>query len=235
MIPCNGYPGEPGNIKDVTMRLRFRRPLAADRDFSGPNQKILSRGEDWVEILVSRETITRTKLSQEQQDVFLSPDRFIQSEHPSIQTVVDSIRKEVDATGWELARILAAWVNRHIKNKNLEKGFATALEVLDAKAGDCTEHAVLLTALLRSADIPARPAVGLAYANGSFVGHMWTEAYVDHWRSLDAIDLSNDPIRIRISTSEDGRAVNEKELVRAYDVVGGMRVEVTNYRANAAE
>lgn len=235
MIPCNGYPGDPGGIKDVTMRLQFRRHLAADRDFSGPNQNVLSRGEDWVEILVSRETITRTRLSRDQQDVFLRPDRFIQSEHPSIQTVVDSIRTETNAEDWELAHALAVWVNRHIKNKNFEKGFASALEVLDTESGDCTEHAVLLTALLRAAGIPARPAVGLAYANGSFVGHMWTEAYVDHWRMLDAIDLSNDPIRIRISTSEDGRAVNEKELVRAYDVVGGMRVDVTDCHANAAE
>ena len=54
--------------------------------------------------------------------------------------------------------------------------------------GDCTEHAVLLAAMLRAAEIPSRVAVGLVYVDSlsAFGGHMWTEAYLDgHWIPLD--------------------------------------------------
>jgi transglutaminase-like putative cysteine protease len=57
---------------------------------------------------------------------------------------------------------------------------------LKTRAGDCNEHAALLTALLRSAGIPARECVGLVYANDRFFYHAWTEAYVGRWISMDA-------------------------------------------------
>jgi hypothetical protein len=56
---------------------------------------------------------------------------------------------------------------------------------------------------------------------------MWVEAYVDFWRTLDALDLNTDPIRIRIKAAEDERAIDERNIVRAYSVVGGMRASVT--------
>ena len=49
----------------------------------------------------------------------------------------------------------------HISNKGLSTGFASATETAKSKAGDCSEHAVLLVAMLRSAGIPARGATGL--------------------------------------------------------------------------
>ena len=101
----------------------------------------------------------------------------------------------------ELARELASWVGGYISNKNYGQGFASALEVMDTRAGDCTEHSVLLTALLRAAGISARPAVGVVYHEGSFLGHMWTEVYVDYWRTLDALDPDTLPIRIRVAAS----------------------------------
>jgi hypothetical protein len=232
MIPCEGYPRAPEMVKDVTLRLEFERPPAKDRDLSGPNQKELARGEDWIEILVSRETVNRETSAPGELAVFLEPDRYLQSEHPSIKAVADSIAGASGKKGWELAREIAAWVNVYIDQKNMGMGFASALEVLRTRAGDCTEHSVLLTALLRAAGIPARPALGLAYADGSFVGHMWAEAYVDYWRTLDALDLESDPVRLRVTASADGKAMNESDLVQAYDVVGGMRVKVTDHNPN---
>ena len=232
MIPCESYPGAPEMVKDVTLRLEFERPPAKDRDMSGPNQKVLARGEDWIEILLSRDTVTRQTSAPDELAVFLEPDRYIQIEHPSIKAVADSIAGASGKEGWELAREIAAWVNAYIDRKNMGMGFASALEVLRTRAGDCTEHSVLLTALLRAAGIPARPALGLAYANGSFVGHMWAEAYVDYWRSLDALDLESDPVRLRVTASSDGKAMNESDLVQAYDVVGGMRVKVVDHNPN---
>ena len=124
---------------------------------------------------------------------------------------------------------MTRFVHGFIDQKNYEQGFASALEVYHTRAGDCTEHSVFLTSLLRASGIPARPAVGLAYNDGQFIGHMWVEAYVDYWRTLDALDLAIDPIRIRVATSDDGRAVHERDLIRAYSLVGGLRVTVTDF------
>ena len=62
-------------------------------------------------------------------------------------------------------------------------------ETFDRREGDCTEHAMLLAALCRARQIPARVAIGLVYypsADG-FAYHMWTEVWIeDRWIPLDA-------------------------------------------------
>jgi len=229
MIECEGYPDPPSDVETVTMRLSFPHPLSPGRDFEGPNQKVLGRGDDWVEVQLGREPLNRLTVDDAALATWLEPGKYIQSDHQHIQTVADSIANATGATGWELAREIAAWVNGHMTEKGFEQGFASALESLETRSGDCTEHSVLLTALLRAAGIPARPAVGLAYANGSFIGHMWAEAYVDYWRTLDALDLNTDPIRVRVTAASSSAAVDERGLVQAYAIVGGMRAQVSTF------
>ncbi len=100
-----------------------------------------------------------------------------------------------DAGDDELARAdaLRAAVHRHVSEKGLGTAFATASETARTRTGDCSEHAVLLCAMLRAEEIPARVAVGLVYAD-VFLGHedifgwhMWTQALIDgRWVDLDA-------------------------------------------------
>ena len=94
------------------------------------------------------------------------------------------IGKERDA--WRAAHILARWVRKNIEEKDLYTVFASAKEVLEARAGDCSEHAVLLAALSRVVGIPSRVVAGLLFREGSFAGHMWVEVYVGEWIPLDA-------------------------------------------------
>ena len=229
MIRVKGYPDPASNVENVTMRLQFTHPLSKERRFDAPNQKEVQRGDDWVELLLTRDTVNRKRAKDDEQQMFLQPNQYIQCEHPTITALADSIKEASGRSGWELASDIATFVNGYIENKNFEQGFASALEVHNTRAGDCTEHSMLLTALLRAAGIPARPAVGLAYNNGQFIGHMWVEAYADHWRTLDALDLATDPIRVRISVPTDGKAVDERAMVKAYSVVGGMTAEVTGF------
>ena len=88
---------------------------------------------------------------------------------------------------------LEATVSAYIRTKDLSVGYASALETVRTRSGDCTEHALLLAALARADGIPARVLTGFAYVNqfGSeqrvFVPHAWTQAYVDgRWQSFDA-------------------------------------------------
>ncbi len=100
---------------------------------------------------------------------------------------------ENDALG--RARALRGAVHEFITNKNLDVGFAAASEVAQTRTGDCTEHAVLLTAVLRAQGIPARVAGGLIYADqfagskGIFGYHMWSQALVELDGSLRWLDL----------------------------------------------
>lgn len=101
------------------------------------------------------------------------------------------------ATAMERAEACRAYVYRFIRKKTLGVGFASAAEVCRTREGDCSEHGVLLCALLRVNGIPARVASGLVYAD-AFAGaqhifgyHMWTQALIEingakRWVDLDA-------------------------------------------------
>jgi Transglutaminase-like superfamily len=86
---------------------------------------------------------------------------------------------------------LELFVSQFIEDKTYARGFDIASRVAQLKAGDCTEHAVLLSALLRAAKIPARVVFGVVIAlgpdRGFAAGHAWVE-YADkgEWRRLDA-------------------------------------------------
>ena len=83
---------------------------------------------------------------------------------------------------------METYVYKEMKKKNFSTILGSAAEVARTMEGDCTEHAVLLAAILRSQDIPARVAIGLIYSErlGGFGGHMWTEAWLDgHLVPLD--------------------------------------------------
>ncbi|MDX2146309.1 MAG: transglutaminase-like domain-containing protein [Planctomycetota bacterium] len=96
------------------------------------------------------------------------------------------------------AERLRRFVFDHISEKTFGVGFASAAEVANSKRGDCTEHAVLLAALLRADGIPARVATGLVYVdnlpgrdNGVFGFHAWAQALLEidgklRWIDLDA-------------------------------------------------
>ena len=63
----------------------------------------------------------------------------------------------------EVAYALRDLVHGHITEKHLSTAYASASETARTASGDCTEHAVLLAALLKARDIPARVCHGLVY------------------------------------------------------------------------
>lgn len=138
------------------------------------------------------------------------------------------------------AEALRRFVYRHVDNKSLGIGFASASEVARSCEGDCSEHGVLLAALLRADGIPSRVVAGLVYAD-QFAGeqsifgyHMWTQALLTidgqpRWVDLDPTlpgSLSYDATHIAISTSSlrDGQAVNS--LIELAPLMGRLKIAV---------
>lgn len=118
----------------------------------------------------------------------LSPNSQIQSDAP----VIVEMAKQAAAgqkDPWPLALALERYVQQNITRKTYSQAFATAAEVARSRAGDCTEHSLLLAALARACGIPARVAVGLVYveANSTFAYHMWCELFIGgQWIPMDA-------------------------------------------------
>jgi hypothetical protein len=115
---------------------------------------------------------------------FLEPEFNIESRD---QEIVEAMQRIAggDRDPVSVARKCLQWVYRNVEKKPV-LSIPSALEVLRTKAGDCNEHATLLAALLRAAEIPARLSIGLVYTRDKFYYHAWTEAYLGEWVSMDA-------------------------------------------------
>ncbi len=119
------------------------------------------------------------------------PTRFLQSDN---EKIIALARKAVgdaqDAA--EAARRIESFVAGYITNKSMSVGYASAVEVLDSRQGDCSEFAVLTAAMCRAVGIPSQVVVGVAYVDEfggrqGFGGHAWTQANIGGtWIGLDA-------------------------------------------------
>jgi len=119
------------------------------------------------------------------------------------------------------------------------------LNVVDGRDGffDCTEHAVLLAALLRAEGIPARVASGLVYVpdlSGAGPGwgwHLWTQALVEPkggggpmWTDFDATVAGEGRgyhvAHILVASSDLAGGATDPAFSRAVSLIGGLRVTV---------
>ena len=153
-------------------------------------------------------TIEPQKFGKEFEET-LTANAMINCDDP----VVVAMAKEAkgDATmPYEIADRLRKYVTTAITDKNLDVGFATASEVCRNRAGDCSEHAVLLAALGRACGIPTRVATGLVYVpyfggqDNVFGFHMWTQFRIgDRWVDFDAAQRESDCNPTHIAFSVD--------------------------------
>jgi transglutaminase-like putative cysteine protease len=117
---------------------------------------------------------------------FCEPSIIMQSTHPTIRHLADSLVGGVGERCQRMA-ILTDYVYRTIRKRNTAT-FSSALETLAAGYGDCGEHAVLLGALARAANIPARMVLGLVYVPSAkgFQYHAWVALWEGEWFFADA-------------------------------------------------
>jgi transglutaminase-like putative cysteine protease len=112
---------------------------------------------------------------------YLEPDLLAQSAHPKI--IAAALEAVGDVTDpWQKALALYKWVYAHIE-KTPVVSLPSALEVLEARKGDCNEHTVLYVAMARAAGIPSRIALGIVWSEElqGFYYHAWPEVHVGGW------------------------------------------------------
>ncbi len=177
--------------------LRYTLKHAGEGEIDGTDEQrvFAKKGGFVVEVCVF--CGDATTLSSEEKTQFLLPTSYLQSDAPAMQKAaqqaVSKLSKKQTANFAYVMDALEDYVREHIGDKNLDVGYASALEVLNNRSGDCTEHAVLLAALGRAAGVPTRVATGFAYApeylgqQHIFVPHAWAQAHVHgRWHSYDA-------------------------------------------------
>lgn len=172
---------------------------------------------------------------------YLAASTYLDHEDPQIRRLLGAAvpgdadpRPVAGEAATTLARSLTELVRRHVHRKDLDTGFATASEVARSGSGDCTEHSVLLAALLRAAGIPSRAVTGLVYledfagAEGVFGYHMWVQAWAEgRWLDLDAtLPGGFDATHIAVATSDLAGAEAGGELDRLLPLVGKLEIRV---------
>lgn len=114
---------------------------------------------------------------------------------PYLDTGDPMIKKEAAQfrTSQDPVNDISRFVYGHITDKKTGIPVIPASVILRNRAGDCTEHSILTTALLRACGIPARCVVGIILAGefsgkkNVFVYHMWVEAFYNgRWVFVDS-------------------------------------------------
>lgn len=118
---------------------------------------------------------------------------WLQSDDPELHALAVHATQGARNDSQRMAK-LTHFVHRYMHQEGANVAYASALEALKTRHGDCTEYAVLLAAMARSLQIPARVATGLVYSshysgrNRVLAPHTWVHAWVDNvWRGYDAM------------------------------------------------
>lgn len=163
----------------------------------------------------------------------LAANRWLQSDAPDVVALARKAARGARGAKAQVAQ-LERFVRSYISNKSLRIGYASASEIVQGREGDCTEHAVLLAALVRALGIPARVATGIAYApdyvgrRNVFVPHAWVFAWVDGaWQGFDAALARYDAghIAFTVGDGDPFRFYGGIELLGGVEILAVERAE----------
>jgi transglutaminase-like putative cysteine protease len=160
-------------------------------------------------------------------DADLRPTATVQARDPMIRALGRKIAAGKDAAAEKITAVLD-WLEKNIRKEPIDA--FSALDVLDARRGECQGHAYLYTALMRSLGVPTRVVNGLVYASEyrGFLYHTWAETLVDgSWIAVDPTFNQNRADATHIALA---RGESPAELVPLVDWVGHTRIEVLEAR-----
>jgi len=115
---------------------------------------------------------------------YLKPTPLMEVDDPELREIARTILAEHDDARGAAAAI-SDYVFRLLGKGSSEIAQPSAKQILRDRGGDCSEHALLFTALCRSAGIPARRCSGYVCIGGDWGGHAWCEIWVGAWIGAD--------------------------------------------------
>ena len=152
--------------------------------------------------------------------------------HPTLKaTAAEAIGDETSARA--AAHKLARFVYASLAKRSPDVAQASALEILEQRCGDCSEHALLFVALCRAAGIPARRCSGFVCIGSLWGSHAWAEVWVGEW-------VGADPTTGELGTGARYLFFGYSDMPNSYPgvvssrSVGRMRILTTRLREGAA-
>lgn len=251
-IPVEGLAPMTPHLAEVELTIEFERPLTGEKPLFLENryQKARKDGAGYRLTLASTRIPAGTKLptlpvvpDDAAVKRFLASTPLSQSDHPSIVAQAKKI-VGADKSALNAVKRIVLWVYETLEKKGGERGNATAVEVLEAGLGDCSEHAALTVALCRAVGVPARNVTGLVYlatADGKPLAgyHAWSEVWLGRWVAVDATipEVGTSARYIFFEFDEPGLDEGADTMLRvmgagprlridAYKPLGGVRTNV---------
>jgi hypothetical protein len=183
----------------AAVEIRVREPIADPRALSHLDARLAGLGETVVPtdarqsfkdgvLHIEREpSVAATYVlpySESQWRGELAATPFLQIDHPRVQEAArEAVGDETDPR--RAADRLRRWVHDELEKRPLAS-LPNAVQVLETRAGDCNEHAVLFAALARAVGLPARVVAGVVYGEDAFLYHAWNEVWLgNRWVSVD--------------------------------------------------
>ena len=168
--------GDPFKIK--SLKLSF----VGEDAFEVPqsHRQMISKGKDGALVMeIKRDIILKSgaPLLPDEKKRSLTPSISSPSDNPKIIALATKIVGDA-STDFEKASRLVKWIFSSLE-KTMAKNSDNALDVLDKKAGDCTEHTLLFITLARALGIPAREVGGIAYMAGEKTPKMGWHAWAE--------------------------------------------------------
>lgn len=199
--------GEPSSVKALRLRLTG---LPADYPVpQGPNQKV-SPVTGGIELALA--AAPGAPVTAAERTAALATTPAIDWRDPAIVARAGKIVNGASSNEERIAR-LVVFVYVTLR-KDLQTNISRASQVLQREVGDCTEHALLFTALARAAGIPARPVAGVTYMGDElrkFGWHEWAEVELGgRWVQVDPSwsETVANATHVKLEEDDSGRSVS---------------------------
>ncbi|MDA8744206.1 transglutaminase-like domain-containing protein [Rubripirellula amarantea] len=203
-----------------------------------PGQWVRKTKSNQFQLLVSRKQETNLKSFEgsdlKPSDADLSVNSYVDFRNGLVRRFASAaVASRSELSRREVALELTRTANSLIEVEPDKIGLMRASVVAQEGKASQTGRAILLMAMLRAKDIPARLAIGLRYQQGSpsrMVYHSWVLAFVDdQWIHLDVDDGDMGACdRIILTTSALDESSQNKVFVPFMDAVSRIRVRVVN-------
>ena len=150
-----------------------------------PNIEITEHNESSLTLTLASKTKSHGQAVQSH----LKSSFIIDLEETSTQQFLNGFSRYRKSS--ETLKDIRRYVHQYINKPTSIHGFNVASVIAQNQEGDCTEYAVLTTALARSLKIPSRIVIGSVILAGndklSSFGHAWSETWSNgEWHVLDS-------------------------------------------------
>jgi hypothetical protein len=218
--------GDRNRIAGLTLDLSglgdFQLPASA-------RQRVNATGKGRATVELSRETAqpVPAAITPQERERFLRATPSVQSNDAEIRELARQIAGDAKDPA-RIAQRIVDWIAQNLRQQ-YGANASSATAVLRQKAGDCTEHTLLFTALARAAGVPTRQLGGIIYVETpapTFGWHAWAEIHDGKgWISVDPTwrQLRVDPTHVQFSLFGDDLDKNDMAWIQA---LGSLKIDV---------